>query len=339
MTEFVDQSVMEKVNFFDIDNLNEDTFAKELEYRLQGKLLYLKNKKKFVFYNGVYWEQCRFSEINHFFNELVDDYLKIVKSIDILSIDQKKNARNKILRIDKRSYREKILKILQIKTYREDINWNENKNLFVFNDAIFDCSICEFIEPKPERYINQTCGYSFFENDDYLHRKIIPNFEKEKMEIMNFFRSTFEDEAKINELLRLCALCLKRGNPYDISLFFVGNGSNGKSVLIGLLNNTFGNYFLCERTTSKYSLFKLNQAPMFHLNKLNKMDSLYENPKIIQFPFVFIEDEEEIMKNPFLFKKRKSDFKNMFEQSNYARAFLLILFEVYAYDRDLINIK
>ena len=72
--------------------------------------------------------------------------------------------------------REQIISDIICKITNNDIKFNENSNLFAFNNKIYDISNCKFVEPSPEQYINISTGYNFdvVENTNlkiYYHNK------------------------------------------------------------------------------------------------------------------------------------------------------------------------
>ena len=42
-----------------------------------------------------------------------------------------------------------------------NIKWNRNNNLFVFENKIYDIELNKFVEPKKEYYINMSCGWNW----------------------------------------------------------------------------------------------------------------------------------------------------------------------------------
>jgi phage/plasmid-associated DNA primase len=75
--------------------------------------------------------------------------LKFQKSLlDLLNYDRRQKHINDIL----------------CKLHNDEIKFDENPYLIVFNNKIYDLKQGEFIDPKPDQYISLTSGYNFCKN-------------------------------------------------------------------------------------------------------------------------------------------------------------------------------
>jgi P4 family phage/plasmid primase-like protien len=115
---------------------------------------------------------------------------------------------------------------------------NSNPNLLAFENGIYDLTLGILREGCPEDYISFTTGIELDldincdELKNQFLNKIIPNHEV------------------LDYLLRFLASCLKGGCQDQLFHFFTGEGSNGKSRLINLLEKTFGDYYTSLKTVA-----------------------------------------------------------------------------------------
>ena len=79
-----------------------------------------------------------------------------------------------------------MIKIFKSDNYIEDVKWNKNIHLFVFNDCIYDLSKGEFVEPNIKDYINMCCGYDY--NSEII------NLKETKKDIIKIFKSIVKDD-------------------------------------------------------------------------------------------------------------------------------------------------
>lgn len=127
---------------------------------------------------------------------------------------------------------------------------DKNPLLFPFNNVLFDCSICEIREIKYNDYISLTCGYNYSKDYSKETYEEVQNFLKD---IVNLDRKIVENEdaelknidyTSIHEvLIDLFSSCLNGSNQQNIMSIFIGRGGNGKSLLMNLIKNCFGNFY------------------------------------------------------------------------------------------------
>ena len=93
------------------------------------------------------------------FDNLYNHYTEELNNVQS-DIDEKtyKNLLNTIKTLNTNKTRENIIKIFKSDNYVEDVEWNKQINLFVFDDCIYDLYKAEFVEPKATDYINLCCG-------------------------------------------------------------------------------------------------------------------------------------------------------------------------------------
>lgn len=240
-----------KINI-DWNRLTESEFSKNLynmffKSKTGQSLLLFTGKEKTpngYFYNGVYWTslgQNYCSIKKGYFNKLYKLYINELNNLRTNEeMDDKsyKSLMKKIQELDKLTIRNNVVKIIIDENHinEDKIKWNANNNLFAFENKIYDLSLGQFIEPKPEQYINITCGYEYIEGE----------FETEKKDINKFFDSIISKESSNDEkpyLLKVLSSFLRQQNKEEQAYFFTGKGRNGKGTVSSLTNNALGNYW------------------------------------------------------------------------------------------------
>jgi P4 family phage/plasmid primase-like protien len=111
---------------------------------------------------------------------------------------------------------------------------DENQNLLCFDNGVFDFNLMKFRKGRPDDYITFTTGYNYVEIDED---------DVQTKEIMTFFKQIQPDQEVRDYLLKILGSCLVGGNKEENFYILTGNGSNGKSKLMELIKNAFGNYY------------------------------------------------------------------------------------------------
>jgi len=107
---------------------------------------------------------------------------------------------------------------------------NKNSDIIAFNNGVFDLSKMIFREGLPEDYITMSTGIDY--NPDTPEIKEVKKFLKEIL-----------PNKKVREYaLYYMATCLHGENEQQKLLVFTGEGGNGKSLLIQLLEDSLGDY-------------------------------------------------------------------------------------------------
>ena len=175
------------------------------------------------------------------FNALYKYYLTHLNKLkDRDEIDEKtyKSLKAKIQELDKKLMRDRIVGIIVDEHWQKEktINWNSNDNLFAFENKIYDLESGKFIDPKPDQYINITCGYNYEDGE----------FVEEKKEIHKFLDNILSSTNKEIEkpyLLKVLSSFLRQCNQEEVAYFLTGKGRNGKGTLSTLLSNVLGEYW------------------------------------------------------------------------------------------------
>lgn len=100
-----------------------------------------------------------------------------------------------------------------------------------FNNGVYDFDMGKFREGRPEDYVTLSTGY------DYVPLALSECGDAEK------FLREIVDADTYSHLLGLLASLLRGGNPDHKANFWVGKGSNGKSVLLTALKAVMGHYY------------------------------------------------------------------------------------------------
>lgn len=229
----------------DWNRLTEAEYA-DMMYKLyfKDKLIFIGNQKipKGYLYNNVYWNEigsnmcqikkCYFKKLYKFYKNNLD------KIKNELNDEQYKILSIKIQDLDKKNIRDKIIGIIvdELWVIDKNIEWNKNKDLFVFENKIYDLQNDCFIDSKPEFYINKTCGYSYEDGDFIIEQKEIHDFLDSIIDNNNLYEEK-------QYLLKVMSSFLRQDNKEEKAYFWCGKGRNGKGTLTTLLNNILGEYW------------------------------------------------------------------------------------------------
>ena len=107
-------------------------------------------------------------------------------------------------------------------------------NLFAFKNKVYDFNTYILRNIKPDDYILTHTGYIYPEYDD----------KDVKKNIIDFFRSIYINEEMIEYILDIIVLTLNGNRKIQQFNIFTGTGSNGKSLLIYILETILGDYVL-----------------------------------------------------------------------------------------------
>ena len=205
----------------------------------------------FYYFNGNVWERDKGTRnlLKIIYDDLINEYeqyiIKITKEAEKLKEKEKEihlktavNAQKLVKKMKgKLCYINSIIEWISVLTYNPmffDII-DENPDLIAFTNGTYDLSSKTFRKSRKEDYITKTVGYDFPEPDkDYGHKK----------DIENFLRQVFPDEEVRNFVVQTQAQALCGRKNTDKVYTHTGRGGNGKSILIEILTNVFGNYFV-----------------------------------------------------------------------------------------------
>jgi phage/plasmid-associated DNA primase len=162
-----------------------------------------------------------------YYNSMWKDMQKINKKTKSIKRSKMKNSNGL----------SNLIKMLQVKYTDDEFEeiLDNDKNLLGFENGLFDCKTCEFRSAKEGEYVHMSCGYDY-----YVDERV----EECKKEIEKIVRDMFEKEEDAHTIWLLFARCLRgEANIEEICVFLLGGGSNGKGLLMQILEMAFGAYY------------------------------------------------------------------------------------------------
>jgi phage/plasmid-associated DNA primase len=127
--------------------------------------------------------------------------------------------------------------VFQTSFYEKNIEWNKNRDLFVFEDKVYDLKSGGFIQGNPDDYVNMTCGYKYdllFDNEQLI---IARNG------ILKFVESITGGVDERDYMIKTYSRGLKQLNQCEKAYFIIGSGRNGKGTNSLLNSRALGDYF------------------------------------------------------------------------------------------------
>ena len=114
---------------------------------------------------------------------------------------------------------------------------DENPKLLGFDNGVFDFNEGSFRKTIPEDYISKSVGYDYIDFNDLneKHHAIL-------LEIEEFLEKLFPDPDLRRYMWEHCASVCFGDTNNQVFNIYTGVGSNGKSVFVDLIKETFGPY-------------------------------------------------------------------------------------------------
>lgn len=180
-------------------------------------------------------------------NEVVNEYLNVIKRLVELSIHEQDEAiQSKYLEQSKElteityklrdySFKHKLKGECQAMFYDDKFyeKLNANPHLLCFENGVYDLAEFTFRDGRPEDYITFSTGYDYEEiNDDDVR---LTN-------ISDMFEKIFPNVEKREYVYKLLATMLEGINPREKFYIWTGTGANGKSKIIELFEMALGDY-------------------------------------------------------------------------------------------------
>lgn len=107
-----------------------------------------------------------------------------------------------------------------------------NPYIYAFKNGVYDLKNKIFRLPTPDEYVCCTCNYKY----EPAKQKYIDILDK-------LFNEIFIDPVERKYVMMILSTALLGTNIFEIFLFFIGTGSNGKGIVTQLLDAVLGNYF------------------------------------------------------------------------------------------------
>jgi P4 family phage/plasmid primase-like protien len=198
-------------------------------------------------WNGVYWSPADRAEIiQEIYDRLLPYFLDIVekkydtqKMTDSKKIEEKTGEKKRALQIINKKMgscrgAQDLAETIKIKMRKQTIKekMNNNWNLFVFNNKVYDLKKADFVEPRRDQYMTLSTGY------DYEEPK-----QEDIDKVKKFLREIIPDKTERNFYLKMLSTSLE-GRKSDRFIISNGSGGNGKSILHECIGNALGNYAL-----------------------------------------------------------------------------------------------
>lgn len=131
------------------------------------------------------------------------------------------------------TFKDKIIKESELLFHEQKFGnkIDANRDLFGFDNGIYNLKTGEFRDGQPDDYVSKTCGYDY---------EIIDDDDERIVEIFIFLNQVFTNKDTRDYVLILLSSFLDGYNPREKFHIWTGVGGNGKSKLIDLTKITFG---------------------------------------------------------------------------------------------------
>ena len=146
--------------------------------------------------------------------------------------------------------RKNVIEIFKKDNYIEDVVWNKNINLFVFDDKIYDLSLGQYVEPNKDEYMNMSVGYKYELKELTAEKKLSIREDIEKV-----LKSIIVDPERYKHIMKVISTFLTQDNKEEKGYFWLGSGRNGKGTITTLLKMVLGKYW-GELNTEYYTTYK-----------------------------------------------------------------------------------
>jgi phage/plasmid-associated DNA primase len=237
------------------DDLSQLQFALVMKqlYFSDGNLIFKTKSataREGYMFNETYWrvlEPCRATLTRQYFPLLKTYFLNALSQYGVVFGEKEiKHYKEKISMLGNYNFQNQVFQLVEKECFKTDteVEWNVDKDLFAFEDVVFNVRTGEFVDALPSQYINTTCGYNFFSYDsDGKKLEVQPQYAEEKQHILDFFDSIFINSSIRKFFLSEIACYMSQHNVDEKALFLLGVGRNGKGASTILIEGVFGNYF------------------------------------------------------------------------------------------------
>jgi len=186
-------------------------------------------------FTGVYWKPLPLHNADLMKDnfDVLYNYLK--NELELVGFEEKEYSRylNQLKALQTNINQVNIIKLFKNMHYTDNVEFNKNANLFVFENAVYDLALGQKQEiHNPEDYMSSSCGYDYIDGQNSEIRE----------DIEKFVNGLF-DLSIVPFVWKVLACFLKQENTYERAYFFLGEGRNGKGTLTTLLNNALGKYW------------------------------------------------------------------------------------------------
>jgi P4 family phage/plasmid primase-like protien len=219
-------------------------------------------------FNGCIWKldkesielRKRILKLTNNFNNIKQHYESLANNESNTSIV--KNIKSLVNKINKMSFQEDIVKGAKLFYNDEEFigKLNCKKHLVPFKNGVYDLLKSEFRPTTKEDYVNLVVGFNY---DSTIHN----------IEVVDFINSILSDLSTREYVLKRFADCLNGDIQNTLFLMFEGQGANGKSQLLNLMNITMGE--LGEKVEVTLLTRKRNNANESNCEKIKLMNKRF----------------------------------------------------------------
>lgn len=210
--------------FSDLARHTEGDLGNEFGRWLDRKALYVWERKEWFLWNGVTW---------------VPDYSNHILQLAIRFVDETKSeliggARYKIADdLDKFKSVSRLESLIKVAASQRAIHataLDQNPMLIATRDSYLDLETGEIFAPDPSRLISKSLAVPYDPNAS------CPTFD-------HFICEVFEDDKDLMHFVKKAVGYSLTGRTSEQAMFIlIGDGANGKSTFINLLNSLWGDY-------------------------------------------------------------------------------------------------
>jgi len=238
--------------------------AEMLHELFQDKIRYDHDSGGWKVWNGVYWQPDRKRQIYHFATEVARKRQEQARTLsdsrdkkELFNFGVQSENIHKITSMFKRASA-----LDGIATISED--WDRDPLLFQCSNGVLILNTHRFMDGNPEWMISQNSGVK------YDPKAECPVFDKFILDIMD------GHEEMADYLLMCMGYSLSGLTDEQCMFLLVGDGANGKSVLIDLMSTLYGDYHQHSRfdaflkkynDSSSHDLAKLHNARIVTANE------------------------------------------------------------------------
>ena len=192
-----------------------------------GKMLYIKEEKSWRIFDGICWRQDHGAaerQAHETIRKIIQEAGTDSDSIQVYSKWQKTSE--SVARIKAMVDVASNLEGLSV----SKASFDQNTRLLNLLNGTLDLKTGELRPHSAEDMITKVAGCSFNPNGE------APRFKQFIKEIMD------NDKADANYIQKLVGYCLSGERPEQLIQFFMGEGGDGKSVLLETIRNLLGDY-------------------------------------------------------------------------------------------------
>jgi len=183
-----------------------------------------------------------YESFHNFYTTLVKDIKNKIFSVDdpvqrLILEKQLSNAMNVEVKLGKNTFRNEILENLKLLYYDKDFEekMDGNTNLLGFENGIYDLKSYSFRGGCIDDCLTLSTKNIYIPHD--------PNNETFK-EIMVFFTQIIPNQDVRNYFIQVLSSCVCGDNREEKLYILTGSGSNGKSLLMDIMDKAFGEYYM-----------------------------------------------------------------------------------------------